>query len=186
VPADLITGADLEHLFTTFQRTAWRWEAQTSYHEPYELEPLRRWRAGEPDDLAWMTDWLAGVRSATKAGRQFQRVRLYTEPPTEYLRWQDTVTPANVAAGEDIRVIVSRRARELALPTRDFWLFDGVRVVSMDFDAVGFVGGMMITDPGTVAQHRVWWNRAWEHAVPYQRYRTLATASRTDPGPRSP
>ena len=173
---DLIAGAEFECLFATFGHTAWRWEAQASYHEPYELEPLRRWRRGEPDDLMWMVDWLDDIRAATAAGRLFQRVRLYPEPPTEYLRWQETVTPANVDAGEDIRIIGRDRAEELGLPAHDFWLFDDATLVRMHFDASGFVGGEMITDPGTVAQHRTWRDIAWTHAVPYRQYRETHSA----------
>ncbi|MFI9381859.1 DUF6879 family protein [Kutzneria sp. NPDC052558] len=168
---DLITGEEFDALFAAFRRTAWRWEAQASYHEPYELGPLERWRRGEPDDLAWMADWLGGIRAATDAGRLFQRVRLYTEPPTEYLRWQENITPANVEAGEDIRIVTADQAAELELPGHDFWLFDDDHLVRMHFDASGFVGGEMITEPGTVAQHRAWRDIAWTHAVPYWQYR---------------
>ena len=182
---NLITGEGFERLFVTFQHTAWRWEAQASYHEPYELEPLGRWRRGEPDDLAWMADWLGDIRAATAAGRLFQRVRLYPEPPTEYLRWQENVTPANVEAGEDIRIVSADQATELGLPDHDFWLFDNTQVVRMHFDASGFVGGEMITDPGTVARHRAWRDIAWTHAVPYRQYRETHPARGTREQQRS-
>lgn len=168
---DVITGEDLEQLFATFKATAWRWEARTTYNEPYEEAPLQLWRDGKPDDFEWIADWLGDIRAATRDGRQFQRVRVYSEPPTEYLRWQARITPLNIEAGEDIRVLTEVQARELALPGDDFWLFDDTRVARMYFGESGFTGAELITEPGTVAQHRAWRDLAWEHAVPYEQYR---------------
>ncbi|MGW5050123.1 DUF6879 family protein [Actinokineospora sp. NPDC004072] len=170
--SELVTGDDFAELFARFTRSAFRWEARPTYCEPYEVEPLRRWRAGEPDDLGWMAGWLDGIRAATAAGRRFERVRLYTEPLTEYLRWQQHVTPANVAAGEDIRVIIEDQAHALGLPSHDFWLFDGLLVARMHFGDDGRWRGAELSDqPDTVARHRAWRDLAWEHATPYQQHR---------------
>lgn len=168
--APLLDSNGFANLFATFRRSAWRWEAQTVYREPYEVEPWQRWRDGLPDDLAWLEDWLADIRVATAEGRRFQRVRVFTEPPTEYLRWQRTVTPANIAAGEDIRVLTQFDARELKLPEHDFWLFDDELVARMHFGDAGWIGAEMISEAGTVAQHLAWRDTAWRYAVPYEEY----------------
>ncbi|GGS37055.1 DUF6879 family protein [Actinokineospora fastidiosa] len=168
----LVTGDGFAELFRTFTRSAFRWEARPAYCEDYEAEPLRKWRAGEPDDLAWMAGWLDGIRAAAAEGRRFERVRLYTVPPTEYLRWQQHVTPANVEAGEDIRVITEGQARALGLPEHDFWLFDGRLVARMHFGDDGrWRGAELINETDTVARHRAWRDLAWEHATPYPQYR---------------
>jgi hypothetical protein len=168
---ELITGDAFTDLFATFTRTAFRWEAKANYLADYEVEPLRKWRDGEPDDLAWMAGWLDDIRAATAAGRRFERVRLYTEPPTDYLRWQRRVTPANVEAGEDIRVITEKQARAVGLPEHDFWLFDGGLVARMHFDDTGrWQGAELINELGTVTKHRAWRDLAWEHATPYHEY----------------
>lgn len=175
---ELITGEDFADLFTAFTRTAFRWEAQATYYEDYEVEPLRKWHAGEPDDLEWMEDWLAEIRGATRAGRCYERVRVYTEPPTDYLRWQQHVTPANVAAGEDVRVITEHQTRALRLPTDDFWLFDDELLARMHFTDNRWIGAEILTDAATVAQHRVWRDLAWKHSMPYQAYREQHFAER--------
>ncbi|MET8761283.1 DUF6879 family protein [Lentzea sp. NPDC004782] len=167
--AELISPTAFADLFRTFERSAWRWEAQGEYHQADEVEPWQRWRDGVPvaDDLAWLSGWLDDVQSATRAGRAFQRVRKLTDPLTEYLRWQMEVTPANVEAGEEIRLLPDRVARELGLPDHDFWIFDGGKVAVLQFGPEGLTGAEIVTEPATVAQYKSWRNLAWTAAVPF-------------------
>ncbi|MEU4444917.1 DUF6879 family protein [Actinosynnema sp. NPDC050801] len=169
---DLVRGEGFADLFRRFSRSAWRWEAQGTYRQPDEAEPWQRWREGVPatDDLEWLSPWLEDVRTATRAGRRFERVRVLTDPLTEYLRWQMEVTPANIAAGEVIRVLPEADARALDLPGYDFWLFDDERVAVLHFTANDLDGAEIITDPATVARHRSWRDVAWRHAVAFEDY----------------
>jgi hypothetical protein len=176
---DLVRGEDFARLFHTFGRVAWRWEAQGTYREPYEVEPWQRWRDGVPDDYEWMQSWLEDIRVATRAGRRFERVRMLTDPLTEYLEWQIEVTPLNIGAGEDIRVLPERRARELGLPGDDFWLFDDERVARMHFGSAGFDGAEIITAPDVVARHVAWRELAWTHAVRFDEYQAGKLAERS-------
>jgi hypothetical protein len=167
--ADLISPAAFGHLFRRFQHSAWRWEAQGAYHQADEVEPWQRWRGGIPvvDDLDWLRPWLDDVRAATKAGRAFQRVRKLTDPLTEYLRWQMEVTPANIDAGEEIRLLPDHAARELGLPAHDFWIFDETQVAVLHFSPDGLTGAEIVTEPATVARYKSWRNIAWTAAVPF-------------------
>jgi hypothetical protein len=167
--ADLISPAAFGDLFRSFQRSAWRWEAQETYRQADEVEPWQRWRDGIPvlEDLDWLRPWLDDVRAATQAGRVFQRVRKLTDPLTEYLRWQMEVTPANVEAGEDIRLLPDHLARELGLPEHDFWIFDEVQVAILQFGPDGLTGAEIVTEPATVARYNSWRNIAWTTAVPF-------------------
>jgi hypothetical protein len=160
-----------DQLYTHFENSVWRWEAQPTYHEPGEAEPFRRWQAGVPDDLAWLTDWLDTLRSATAAGRRFQRVRLHHEPPTDYQRWGMTIVPANIHAGEDVRILTETRARELGMPGYDFCLFDDRTVAWMHFSDHGMKGAEIITDPDAVDRHRAWRDAAQQHAASLESYR---------------
>lgn len=166
----LASGDTLAELFRTFARQAWRWECQGTYRQPAEAEPWRRWRAGEKDDLEWLSPWLSQVRTATRDGRGFARVRVFGEPPTEYQRWQIDLSPENIAAGEDMRVLTESQARALALPGQDFWLFDDERVALMYFEDEQFVGIEVITEPSEVARYRRWKMLAWHHAVYFRSY----------------
>lgn len=167
---DLVRGDDFAALFRTFRRSAWRWEAQGVYHQPDEAEAWQRWRAGVPveNDLDWLQPWLDEVRAATRAGKRFQRVRLLTDPLTEYLRWQDDVTPLNIAAGEEIRQLSAAMAADLDLPEHDFWLFDDEWLAVLHFLPDGLDGAEIITEAATVTRYRTLRDTAWDHAVSFE------------------
>ena len=163
-------GEQFGQLFSAARSSAWRWECQTIYRSASEVEPLQRWRDGQPDDLEWMSSWLEMIRRAAQKGRRFGRVRVFPEPPTEYLRWQSQVTtPHNIAAGEGIRVITQRRARELDLPADDFWIFDDERVAWLHFAEDRTLTGATLTDDrATVSRCCSWREVAIRHAVPFE------------------
>jgi hypothetical protein len=167
-------GPEFAELFRTFRHSAWRLETQGVYHEPYEQAELARFLVGQPLDVSYLADWLDDVRTATHSGRRFERVRVLTEPLTDYLRFELTVAPHNAEAGEDIRVLSPAEAQRLRLPDHDFWLFDDERVAVMEFGPAGLIGADIHTDPGTVTQHRQWRDLAWRHATPFETYRTTA------------
>jgi hypothetical protein len=170
--ADLVRGEGFADLFRQFSRSAWRWEAQGIYRQPDEVEPWQRWRDGVPvaTDRDWLAPWLDMVRTATKAGKRFERVRKITDPITEYLRWQMDVTPANIDAGEDIRLMSEAEANRLGLPAEDFWLFDDEQVAVLHFGPSDLDGAEIITDPATVARYQTWREVAWRQAVTFEQY----------------
>jgi hypothetical protein len=136
-----------------------------------EAESFRKFLAGEPYDLDWHQTWLADIRSITASGRQMQRVRLVSVPPTDYQRFELAVTPTNLAAGEDIRVLPRSHAAGLDLPDHDYWLFDDARLGIMHFDDNGLFHGIeMIEDPATVTAHHAAYDRALRHAMTYTDY----------------
>jgi hypothetical protein len=169
----MLSRADFEKLFDEFTASAWRLEIQGVYDEPEEREPLRRFLAGEPDDLAWMADWFEWIREITLAGKAFGRVRVVTDPLTSYQRFElGRLTPPALAAGEDIRVLTAGRASELQLPTEDFWLFDDVRVAVMHFGSDGVAGVDLLEDPKAVQPYRDARQRAWDAAIPFHQWAT--------------
>jgi hypothetical protein len=161
------SGAEFFQLCTTYQCSSWRWECQGTYHEPNEREPLQRWREGSTD-LSFMNGWIATVQRLRAEGKTFDRVRMLTEPPTEYLRWMLSLTQLNVDAGEDIRWIPESRARELSMPTYDFYLFDDARVAIMHFNENGVSGAEVTDDPDVLAAHQVYRDLVWPIAIPHK------------------
>lgn len=65
-----------------FEHTAFRLEVRDRYDAPYENESLRKFLAGEQDDLPWMQSWLVMLRDLTAQGRRFARVRVVSLPLT--------------------------------------------------------------------------------------------------------
>lgn len=172
----MLSRAEFEALFDTFTESAWRLESQPAYDEPEEREPLRRWLAGEPDDLDWIADWWAWIRDITRAGKQFGRVRVVYDPPSDYQRYElDVLTPPAVAAGEDIRILPEARARALDLPGQDFWLFDNARVAVLHFGPDGVAGAELIEDATAVRPFQQVRDRAWDASLAYQEWAHVNT-----------
>ncbi|MGH3695857.1 MAG: DUF6879 family protein [Pseudonocardiaceae bacterium] len=136
------------------------------YAPAYEGESLRKFLAGEPDDLPWMQDWLKMVREAASAGRRFARVRMVSLPLTVYNRFSLTLSAHNNTAGEDIRYLDRDRDEAAELPDHDYWLLDSRLLLRMVFnDEDRFVGGEIIEDAAEIVKHNYWRDAAWHHAV---------------------
>ena len=126
-------------------------EARDTYDASYENESLRKFLAGEPDDLPWMQSWLDMVREATAEGRRFARVRVVTLPLTGYSRFGVWCAQFTNGAGEDIRYLERGRAQAGQVPNHDYWLFDSRKLVRMHFgDHDVFLGGEVIDDPSLI------------------------------------
>ncbi|WP_345702850.1 DUF6879 family protein [Pseudonocardia eucalypti] len=153
-------------MFHTFEHTAFRLEARDTYDASYENESLRKFLAGEPDDLPWLQTWLDMIREAASEGRRFARVRVVTVPLTDYSRFGAWCAQFTNGAGEDIRYLERERARAAQVPEHDYWLFDSRKLVRMHFDDQdAFLGGEIIEDPTVIVQHNYWRDAAWHHAV---------------------
>ncbi len=136
------------------------------YDAPYENESVRKFLAGESDDLAWSESWLSMVRDALSAGRCFWRVRVVSVPFTDYARFGLWASKFTVAAGEDIRYLARDQAQGAGLPNHDYWLFDSRKLVKMHFDDEDqFLGGGVVEDSLEIVQHNYWRDAAWHHAV---------------------
>lgn len=136
------------------------------YDADYENESLRKFLAGEHDDLPWMQDWLTMIRAATKEGRRFTRVRVVSMPLTDYSRFGVFCSQFTNGAGEDIRYLTRDSADAAHLPNHDYWLFDSRKLVRMHFDdSDAFLGGEIIEDPAEIVKHDYWRDVAWHHAI---------------------
>jgi hypothetical protein len=164
---------EFDQPFQTFEHSAFRLEALDRYAVPIEEEPVRRFLAGEPVDLAWLTPYLTLVQHARAAGKRFQRVRVVSEPliDNDYLRYEFAYYPHTIAAGEEIRILPRYQAEALELPDRDFWLFDSRLVALMRFDREGHLHGVELTDDPQVVAHCCFWrDAALHHAIAFERY----------------
>ena len=162
-------GDEFSALFAAVSRSSWRWECQGDYRSDHEL--VRRWRGGERTrEDHEERDWVRYIRGLREAGIPFERVRMLTEPLTDYLAWMLANTNPNVDAGEDIRWLTENKARELGAPDYDFYIFDDDRVVILNFEDMVLTGAEAIDDEDVVAEHRAWREKVWPHAVKHREY----------------
>lgn len=115
----------LAELFETFQESAFRLEA-LQFYELAEDEPRRRaFREGRPlPPRPGKTQSVRLVRNAVASGRRVHRVHVVDLPLSEYIRYELSVYPENIAAGEDVRIAIRASHPGLRELSTDFWLFD--------------------------------------------------------------
>lgn len=123
-----------------FRRRLHRLETLDDYCAANERGPYARFLAGEPDDLAWRGPWKQYVREVRESGRTMSRVHIVSEPPTDYIRFELLrAYPANVEAGEDVRILGRQKAHDEWLGFYDYWLFDDELGAILVYDASGSV-----------------------------------------------
>ncbi len=168
----LVRGQEFASFVLGYQHTAFRMERRERYNEPGEAEPLCRFLAGEPD-YSWNEEWAAMMRRRTACGRRMQRVRIVSEPHSDYTRFGLDLARVNAAAGEDIRYLPRDRADGLDLPDYDYWLIDSRKVGILRFtDDDVLLGAEIRADPAVVVEHCYWRDVAWHYAVPLAEYAT--------------
>lgn len=140
-----------------------------------------------PDDTDWL-DWQAGrrfdpaerwaswhglVRSTVDRGVSIRRVRIVSEPVTDYIKFEYDVTAAhNLAAGEEVRWLPRHTAPWLLTPVSDFWVFDGQVVLWNQFGGDGsWVGEERSDDPAIAKLCASSFDAAWERGIPHLEYR---------------
>jgi hypothetical protein len=158
-------------LFTDFVRSAYRLEAQQIYSNDAEDAGLAHFLAGEPHgvDLSWS---ISKLTQQIAAGRTQASVRVVIEPPTDYTRFELSLYPEFVAAGEDLRIIsVTDGSWPDDLPRHDYWLFDDCDVWRMYYGADHrWTGAELVENEEAIADHLRWRDAALARAVPLREY----------------
>lgn len=175
-----LTDDEFNELFTTFEHTAFRLEPRESYAGvTYDRDDFARFLAGEVIDWQHDRPWTQNIAAQTKAGKRIARVRVVSEPWSDYTRYGVHAALGNIAAGEDIRYLSRPKAEELglpvALPGYDYWLFDSKLVVVLRYDerTNGLLGFETVTDDTSAVRHNYWRDVAWHYAVPLVQYAEL-------------
>ena len=159
-------------LFHEAKSTAWHMELRDSY-TPCDPDWLD-WQAGGRFDPAerWAS-WSDLVRATVNRKVSVRRIRIVSEPVTDYIRFEYDVTAAhNVAAGEEVRWLPRGKAAGLLVPVSDFWVFDGQVVLWNHFAGDGsWVGEEQADDPALAKSCAASFAATWERAVPHEDYR---------------
>jgi hypothetical protein len=148
-------------------------ETRDAYGTEVELPHWGKWRRGEPDDFAWLAWWLEMLRGHRAAGRTCRRLRVVSEPLSDYQRWILSHAEMFVDAGEDIRYAERPRLATVALPgSGDFYVFDNELVLFLHYAGNGTNTYFEITeDPQTVRTCREAFEKVWDLATPLRDYR---------------
>ncbi|MFF7632561.1 DUF6879 family protein [Kitasatospora sp. NPDC008050] len=157
------------------QHTAVHLEMRDSYSVTKEVEAFTAWRDGfrhDPADRAsWWRPFLDLIAETVARDVRVRRVRIVSEPVSEYIRFEHSGTFTNVAAGERIRWLPRSQASDIALPGNDFWLFDSRLVRFNHFTGDGESAGPSFSEDPAVAQLcATAFESAWERAVPHEMY----------------
>lgn len=164
--SELIPFAEVTHLFTDFEHTAWRLESRQGYGSDRATERYQRFVSGGPVEDDPAHPWLANIREQTRQGKRIERVRVVDDPPTVGQRFLIASGLGNVAAGEDIRNLYRSDAQRLALPNDDFWLFDSRTLVRLVFDDDDRTLGVEVTEePAAVVRACQVRDVAWHFAI---------------------
>ncbi|MFJ4688632.1 DUF6879 family protein [Streptomyces sp. NPDC088789] len=139
-----------------------------------------RWQRGhryDPADRdAWWRPWLDVVADVAGRGVVVRRLRVVSEPLSDYVRYEYDGTFTNVAAGEDVRWLPRSRAGDLLLPALDGWVVDEETVILHHFSGEGqWTEPRMEVryDPALAAQYLKAYDTAWRRAVPHAEYRPV-------------
>jgi hypothetical protein len=166
-----VSGNGFVDFVRSYQYTAFRIEVRDNYAAPEEAEPVRRFLSGEAEDDSWMDDWCGMIMRRTLSGVCMERVRVVSEPWTDYTRFGLHLSRLNVAAGEDIRYLPRDQAKELELPDYDFWLIDASRMCILRHDDKDvLLGADVIDDPAVVVKHCYYREVARHHALTRAHY----------------
>lgn len=166
-----LTHDEYMDLFWHFEHTVFQFETRESY-AGVDAEPFARFIAGEPWDPDVWEYWYRHVRTQTAAGKRLARVRVVSEPWSDYTRFGLWSCRSTIDAGEDIRYLSRPAAVSVGLPGHDFRMLDSRELVLLRYDdeTNDIVGRELVTDPVTIVQHNYWRDLAWHHAVPRDEY----------------
>ena len=147
-------------------------ESRDAYGTDTELPHLAKWRRGEPDDYAWLGWWLEMLRGHRAAGRSCRRVRVVSEPVSEYQRWILSHVRLFTEAGEDIRYVPRPRLVATPLPgSGDFYVFDDELVMFLHYAGTGLNTAFELTnEPPLVETCREAFEAAWKLGTPADDY----------------
>ncbi|MET9487430.1 DUF6879 family protein [Nocardia sp. NPDC006630] len=167
----MLYRSEFDDLYRSHRR-AFHLEVQDTYGVAAENEQLEHFVAGEPTSYpADWREWDALVREVTEEGTLIQRLRIVTEPHTDYTRFLLHHTERNVEAGEQVRYLPRHRVDPADYTADDWWLFDDGPLAFSIFSPEGeWAGGAVTEDPVLLARCAQVRDQLWPLAVPFDVY----------------
>ncbi|WP_205629257.1 DUF6879 family protein [Jiangella muralis] len=157
------------------QRAAMHLEMRDAYmlDDPEFIAWQQGKRYDPADRKSWWRPWLDVVKATVDRGVTMRRARIVSEPITDYIRHEYDVTFTNIAAGEQVRWLPRRQAKDLLVPGADLWVFDDELVIFNHFTGDGQwadPGMEPVHDPSLAKQCAGAFEAVWERAIPHSDY----------------
>lgn len=129
----------------TFQREAFRLEQLPRYEVADEALAFGEFQKYGSVPTEFNQEWAELIQQAKQRGATVRRLRLVSEPLSEYERFELLAAyQAGITAGEDIRVAV--RGVDDQIPTKDYWLYDDVIIEWMKYSSADAYLGSQAAD----------------------------------------
>ena len=120
---------------------------QSSTKSLFRFEALQDYKVeGDGIDDESMREWWSFIKEKISAGVTMQRVRLVTEPLTEYTKNELLIHKKSKEYGDDIRIIKEETFKSLNIKMEDFWLIDENIVLKMNYSELGGYSGFDVLD----------------------------------------
>ena len=131
------------------------------------------WAAGRTHDRSEAdAQWRALLAPLAECGGDIRRLRIVSEPVTDYVRYEYEVTPlANLTAGEAVRWLPRAQASDLMLPGNDFWLIDDTLLFNLSSGDGEWLGVQPNDRPDVIAFCAASFEAAWGRAIDHSNYR---------------
>lgn len=146
------------------------------------LEARDTYDATDPAYLRWKEtgdtfydwdSWISLVGAATARDVSFRRLRIVSEPLSDYIRWEHAISYGNIQAGEQLRWLPRHLCYDLPHPAADFFLWDA-RLLAYNFTAGdGTDTGRMeyVADPRHITPVLGMFEMLWERGIPHEDYK---------------
>ena len=170
-----LDDVDFKQLFVDFKYTAFRLETLQHYEVPYESRDFSRFLAGgRVEEFEGIREWIdETVVKAVAGGKTMHRVHVVEMPISSYIRFEfASAYDLTAAAGENVRILPVRAGEwPEHIPRCDYWLFDSVTLVLMNYENSGrFLSAEVVDDPAQIIKANYLRDIAVTSSVPYQEY----------------
>lgn len=163
-----LTNDEFSRQLREYSSTAYRFELQPFYTVEGEQESFRAFLDGRPVsplEVAEDRAWLEMVRKQAAEGKRMARVRVHSNPPTDYQRWMRWRGAFNERAGESLHYLTVQQATAAGILSgvalRDWWFFDGARLMVLTHSPEGRrIHTELITDETELTKARALWDLA--------------------------
>ena len=172
----LLTDEQWGALLSSCRQSAFHLEMRDTYDADDERERFQAFlvsgRRDHEADYPQRHGWLDAVRRITTGGVRVRRVRIVSEPVSDYIRFEHAGAGPTIESGEELRWLPRRLAYGIVAPVNDFWILDGQRAVFNNFDGNGRPLGQVMTDDAAIAEMcRDSFASAWKIAIPHDEFK---------------